>query len=231
VVLLSDLALKKNFVCICGDLGRKRFICMIDQIQWLGHGSFIIQGPPLIYINPWRVTRNGAPADVILVSHDHYDQCSLADIEKLRGPETRIIGNERVAQMVEGCTVLRPWQSASVGRACMMTVPAYSPNDSRYPQDEGGLGFVISVNFFDIYYAGDTQIIPEMSRIHPDIAILPIDGQGTLTVSEATEVVKQMVPKWVIPCNWNDSATRLDAQRFAREVGDSAEVVILPLTR
>ncbi len=202
---------------------------MIDQIQWLGHGGFFIQGPPLIYINPWRIARHTFHADVILVSHDHYDHCSLADIEKLRGPQTIIIGNERVAREVPGCQVLRPWQSITIDRANIKAVPAYSPQDWRHPIQDKGLGFIISINFYDIYYAGDTQIIPEMSRIRPDIAILPIDGRGTLTPIEAAAVVKEMRPRWVIPCNWGataEGASELDALAFKRAVGERATVIL-----
>src|SRR5436309_1097263 len=135
---------------------------MIDRIQWLGFGSFFIPGPPLIYINPWRITRNTFLADVILVTHHHYEHCSLADIQKLRGPQTRVISNELVAREVAGCEVLRPWQSMQVDRAGIKAVPAYSPNSWQHPLEDGGLGFVISLNLYDIYYAGDTQIIPEM---------------------------------------------------------------------
>ncbi|HEX2907334.1 MAG TPA: MBL fold metallo-hydrolase [Phototrophicaceae bacterium] len=202
---------------------------MIEQIQWLGHGSFFIPGPPLIYINPWRVARNTFHADVILVSHNHYDHCSLADISKLRGAETLVIGNEQVANEIEGCQILRPWQSIAVDRASIKAVPAYSPTSWQHPLGDGGLGFIISLNYFDIYYAGDTQIIPEMDSIRPDIAILPIDGNGTLTVNDAVEVVKQMRPRWVIPSNWGpltEGASELDAKQFKREVGERAEVII-----
>jgi L-ascorbate metabolism protein UlaG (beta-lactamase superfamily) len=204
---------------------------MIEQIRWLGHGSFVIDGPPLIYINPWRVTRTDRPADIILVSHDHYDHFSVADIEKLRGTQTQVIGNDRIALEVPECIVLRPWQSISIDRACIKAVPAYSPTDLRHPLTDGGLGFIISLNFYDIYYAGDTQAIPEMASIHPDIAILPIDGNGTLSVGEAVQVTEKMRPKWVIPCNWGanvaSSATRFEALRFAGEVHHAAEVMIL----
>ncbi len=207
---------------------------MIDRIQWLGHGSFIIQGPPLIYINPWRVVRSVFHADVILVSHDHYEHCSLADIEKLRGESTLVIGNKNVASQIEGCKVLRPWQSITVDLASIKSVPAYSTKKLLHPIEDGGLGFVISLNFFDIYYAGDTEDIPDMERIKPDIAILPIDGNGTLNVTDAVEVVKKMRPRWVIPSNWGavgDSATYLDAQAFKEAVGGRAEVIIPQLTR
>ncbi|MEP7291556.1 MAG: MBL fold metallo-hydrolase [Chloroflexota bacterium] len=199
---------------------------MIDQIQWLGHGSFAIHGEPLIYINPWRVTRIARPADAILISNEHYEYCSQADIAKLRGPNTLIIASQRAAAQFENCTVLRPWQSIGVGRACIKGIPAYSP---RSGSTDDGLGFVISINYFDIYYAGHTGVTPEMATLHPDIAILPINGDETMSASEAAQVTAQMRPRWVIPCNWgfnSSGANRVDAQIFAREVGKNAEVVM-----
>lgn len=202
---------------------------MIDYIQWLGHGSFVIQGSPIIYINPWRVIRTAFLADVILIGHDHYDHCSVADINKLRGTETLVIGNERVAQQVPDITILRPWQSITVGRASIKAVPAYSPNDIRHPQEHGGLGFIISLNYYDIYYAGDTDIIPEMERLHPDIAILPIDDDGTLSAARALQAINILRPRFVIPSNWGatgEGVTELEALAFKQRVGGRAKVVL-----
>jgi len=202
---------------------------MIDNIQWLGHGSFVIQSDPLIYINPWRITRKVFHPDVILIGHEHHQHFSIPDIEKLRGAETKIIGNQAIVEQLPETTLLRHWNIINIGKASIKAVPAYSPNSPKHPIEAGGLGFVISLNFYDIYYAGDTQIIPEMSRIHPDIAILPIDGNGTLTVEEAIEVVQLMQPRWVIPSNWgypSDGASLIEAHRFKRLVGDSATVII-----
>lgn len=207
---------------------------MIDNIKWLGHGSFIVEGPPLIYIDPWRVVLSTFHPDIILISHEHYEHFSIADITKLRGPDTKIICNETVASQVEGATVIRPWQSMTIDKASIKGIPAYSPDDIRHPLDAGGLGFIISLNYYDIYYAGDTKYIPEMDLIRPDIAILPIDGNGTMTISEAAEVVKKMRPRWVIPSNWGTVAggiTNLDVQTFHNEVGGRAEVITLPLSR
>jgi len=202
---------------------------MIENIQWLGHGSFVIQSDPLIYINPWRITRKVFHPDVILIGHEHHQHFSVPDIEKLRGEETKIIGNSAIVDQLPETILLRQWNSISIGKASIKAVPAYSLNSSQHPLEAGGLGFIISLNFYDIYYAGDTQRIPEMSRIQPDIAILPIDGDGTLTVEEAAEVVHAMRPRWVIPSNWGyptDGASLMDAQRFKKLVGDSATVII-----
>ena len=202
---------------------------MIESIKWLGHGSFLIQGPPIIYINPWKISKRVFHADLILITHDHYEHFSQADITKLHGPDTIIVGNERVANELDGVNVLRPWHSMTVDRASIKAVPAYSPNSFTHPQEDGGLGYIISLNYYDIYYAGDTEIIPEMDQIHPDIAILPIDGNGTLSVEEAAALTQKMRPRWVIPSNWSkraEGATSMDVLRFRELVGDSAEVVI-----
>src|SRR5688572_27624848 len=120
--------------------GTRRLSKMIENIQWLGHGSFLLQSQPIIYINPWRVIRATFHADVILIGHDHYDHCSIVDIDKLRGADTKIIGSERVAATIPDTVVLRPWQSINIDRARITAVPAYSPGDLRHPLHDGGLG-------------------------------------------------------------------------------------------
>ena len=202
---------------------------MIDNIKWLGHGSFFIQGPPYIYLDPWRVVRTTFDADIILVSHDHYDHCSIADIEKLRGKETVIIGNEQVAEKIESTTIIRPWQSMTFDRISIKAIPAYAPDGVQHQEINGGLGFIISMNYYDIYYAGDTKLIPEMERISPDIVILPIDNRDTLSVKEAVEVVELLSPRWVIPSNWGsigEGASIVDANEFKKQVGGRATVII-----
>jgi len=203
---------------------------MIDKINWLGHGSFLIQEPPIIYIDPWRVVRSVFHADIILISHDHYDHFSVADIEKLRGPSTKIITNAKVAQQLPDATVLRPWQTLNFDKISIKAIPAYSTGKHlQHPESDGGLGFVISHGLYDIYYAGDTMHIPEMRYINPDIAILPIDGNGTLTIEAAADVVKMLKPRWTFPCNWGatgEGTNRTDAIQFKRLVADFTEVMI-----
>ncbi|MEL7236692.1 MAG: MBL fold metallo-hydrolase [Chloroflexota bacterium] len=206
---------------------------MIDQLQWLGHGSFLLDGNPIIYIDPWRLAGAQLPADIILISHDHYEHCSPTDVARIRQPDTVIIGNELVAEQIEGCTVIRAWQSLNIGSVNIKAVPAYSTESLEHPREDGGLGFVISINFYDIYYAGDTQLIPEMHTLHPDIAILPIDGKGTLDIYTAAEAARILHPRHVVPCNWDKrlgGATPLDVMRFKSEVNNEFEVVV-PISR
>lgn len=194
---------------------------MIEHIEWLGHASFRIVGAPhtpLIYIDPWRVARGEQPADVILVSHDHYDHCSPADIAKLRGPETVILAGAAAAAEIEGAISLRPWQVYNLGRVSITAVPAYN---AAHPRTTENLGFVIAANYHDIYYAGDTGLIAEMARLQPDIALLPISGAHTMTIDEALEAARRLRPRYVLPSHWGggaEGASNLDARLFAERV-------------
>ena len=206
---------------------------MIEQIQWLGNASFLIKSPsntasPALYINPWRVTRADHPADVILITSDRFDRCSLADIAKLRDQHTLVIANERAAEQIENCTVLRPWQSLSFDRMCVKAVPAYDPRSHA----DAGLGFIISMQFYDVYYAGDSGLIPEMERIRPDIALLPINGSGSLTPSEAVQAANTMGARHLIPYNWGtNGATRMEAMSIVRELEGKIDTVLLTPTK
>lgn len=198
---------------------------MIESIDWLGHASFRINTEPRIYIDPWRVVRPPEPADVILISHDHYDHCSPADIAKLRAPHTIVIGNAMVGQVIEDIIVLRPWQTINIGRACIKTIPAYN---AHHPKEFEGLGFVISINHYDIYFAGDTDVIPEMDRVRADIAILPVGGRQTMGATQAADAAGRLRARWVIPSHWGSNAeggSPIDVKILANELSEGAEVI------
>ncbi len=202
---------------------------MIERIHWLGHASFRVEGPPLIYINPWRVARSAFHADVILISSDQYDHCSPADVEKLRGPQTVVLANERVAQTLgEGVTVLRPWQSFNVGPARITAVPAYTYSE-HHPISHEELGFIISIGYDDIYYTAYTDLVPELDYIHADVVIVPLlSGQGALSVERAAALARKVGARWVVPSHWGlQGGTHYDVQALARELSDEAEVVSL----
>lgn len=206
---------------------------MIDRIRWQGHGSFAIEGAPFIQIAPWRVVKTDVPPDLILLGHDHYDHCSPADVEKIRGENTVIVGSESAGRIIPGTQVLREWQSINVGKANIKAIPAISSRDPRDQKVDGRLGFLISLDLYDIYYVGEADTVGETSYLRPDIILLPIDGYGRLSVADAARLVALMQPKWAIPYNWGgagEEATQLDAQSFQSQVSGATEVLLLPVT-
>ena len=206
---------------------------LIDRIRWQGHGSFAIEGVPYIQIAPWRVVKSEAPPDLILLGHDHYDHCSPADIEKIRGENTVIVGSESVGRVIPGTQVLREWQSINVGKANIKAIPALSSRDPRNQRAGGRLGFLVSLDLYDIYYVGEADTVDENTYLRPDIVLLPIDGYGRLSVTDAARLVESMQPKWAIPYNWGgpgEEATHLDAQSFRSLVTGGTEVLLLSVT-
>jgi len=206
---------------------------MIDRIQWLGSSTFVLLGPPRIYINPVSgITDDLEQADVILLSQATYDHCSPAVLNKLCGPSTTIIANTQEADCLSGrrVQVLRPWQCITCGRARITAVPSH-PN--RPAADGAGappVGYLIALDTYDVYYADDAIALPDTQFLHPDIAILPVRNlhTGLLAIDHAIETVKILRPRWVIPSHWQGGGGRglLDVRAFQAALSPLAEVVI-----
>src|ERR671925_1420132 len=76
---------------------------LLDSLEWLGHASFrLTVGRATVYIDPYRVAEEGPPADLILVTHGHYDHFSPQDVERLSHDGTWLVGPPAVAERVSG---------------------------------------------------------------------------------------------------------------------------------
>ena len=74
---------------------------LLDALDWLGHSGFRIRaGRAHVYIDPYRVPEGSPPADLILITHGHYDHFSPQDIERLSTKRTWLIGPPAVAERV-----------------------------------------------------------------------------------------------------------------------------------
>lgn len=183
---------------------------MLERIHWLGHASFRINGPPhedgpVVYIDPRHLPADSPRADLILISHDHPDHCSPEDIARIYQEKTLIFGNRRVVdRLTWPVQLLRPWQAGATPclRVGVRAVPAYTPNHAYHDKSYGGLGFIISMMRYDIYFAGDTELIPEMEKIGCDIALLPVGGRYTMDYEEAAEATRIIRPQIAIPMHY-----------------------------
>lgn len=196
---------------------------MIENMAWFGNSSFFLQGEPSIMIDPYSVVNNGTKPDVILISHEDYDSCSPADVEKLRGEHTVVIASQSAARQLDGAVqVLRPWQVMNIGSVSIKAVPAYT-YDGSHPAEREDLGFVISRNFTDIYYAGHTDFIPDMRRIRCDVAILPLPNRmSPVTLDGVVEIVKTMNPRYVVPAG--NAVSKIELSAFERELNNHTTV-------
>jgi L-ascorbate metabolism protein UlaG (beta-lactamase superfamily) len=180
---------------------------MLERIHWLGHAAFRIDGPPTIYIDPYELGEDHPEADVILISHDHHDHCSLEDVAKIQGADTVIVTVASATEKLSGeVRVLEPGDTIDVKGLSVEAVPAYNVNKFRspgqpfHPQEAGYVGFVITLDGERIYHAGDTDCIPEMADLKEiDIALLPVSGIYVMTAEEAVQAAEAIDPGLAIP--------------------------------
>ena len=188
---------------------------MLEHIRWLGHGSFILTGEKTVYIDPWQL-QEAQPADVILITHEHYDHCSPEDVVRVRGPQTVVVATaDCVAKLGGQVQVVAPGQRLTVHGLTVETVPAYNLNKPYHPRKRGWVGYVVTMGGKRIYHAGDTDHTSEMDAVRADVALLPVGGTYTMTADEAAVAANAMRPGVAVPMHWGKIVgDRKDAERF-----------------
>ncbi|MGH9359228.1 MAG: MBL fold metallo-hydrolase [Terriglobia bacterium] len=207
------------------------------EIERKGHDTFRIAGSKVIYTDPFRLEGHDK-ADIVILSHEHFDHFSREDLEKVCTGETYIIASPLCKDGLKGITAkkttfLDAGQKVDVDGVEVRAVPAYNTNKFRepgkafHPKDEGGLGFVISMDGTRVYHAGDTDHIPEMKSIHCDVALLPVSGTYVMTAEEAAEAAATLKPRVAIPMHYGAIVgSEADAQKFKSLVkGCQVEIV------
>ncbi len=201
---------------------------LLQNIHWLGHDGFRVDGNTVIYFDPYQINQ-AVPADIILISHEHYDHCSPADIQKIVKPDTVIITNKASAGQLSGdVRIVKPGNSLTVKDITIEAVPSYNTNKEFHPREAEMLGFIVTVEGIRVYHAGDTDFIPEMRQIRADIALLPVSGTYVMTADEAVEAALAIKPVVVIPMHFGCIVgSEQDAKRFADMLSGKVTVNIL----
>jgi L-ascorbate metabolism protein UlaG (beta-lactamase superfamily) len=198
------------------------------QFERFIQSSFRIKsGDTIIYIDPHRIT-TGETADLVLITHEHFDHMDPASIKAVEGADTVIVANAPCARHLQGKVKARivgieEGQSVTEKGVQIQAVPGYNNIHRR----GSNVGFLFNLGGLTIYHAGDTGHVPEMTSLGTiDVALLPIGGTYTMDEQEAAAAVKDIRPKVVVPMHYG-YATGGDPHRFASLVGKTAEVVIL----
>ena len=199
-----------------------------SKINWLGHDAFKIDASKCIYIDPYEI-KSDAKADLILITHEHFDHCSPDDVAKIQMPETVIVTEKDSAQKVSGdVRLMKPGDSLSIDDIKIEAVPAYNTNKDFHPKKAGWLGFILEIDGVRVYHAGDTDFIPEMKDLNVDIALLPVSGTYVMTAQEAVKAALDIKPNIAIPMHYDSIVgTKDDAKTFADGLKGKIEVVIL----
>jgi L-ascorbate metabolism protein UlaG (beta-lactamase superfamily) len=210
------------------------------DIDWLGHAGFLIRNSKTIYIDPYNIKEGLPKADIVFITHSHYDHCSVVDLQKIVKEGTRIImpadSQSKIArfEVPIRMEIVEVGQEIEFGGVKVTVFPAYNIDKTFHTKEEGLLGYVIKLDGIIIYHSGDTDFIPEMEKLtgynsEKFVALLPVGGRFTMDSHEASEAAKLIKPGLAIPMHWGSIVgTKEDAIEFielCKKEGINAQIL------
>ena len=194
------------------------------------HSSIKITKGIIIYIDPFRINEEKHDADLILITHDHYDHYSPEDINKVIKEDTIIIAPKTVKELnnKENIIFVEPNKTYNIKGYKIVTIPAYNINKHFHPKENNWVGYIIKIDGLKYYVAGDTDITPENRQIKCDVALIPIGGTYTMDYKEASELINIIKPKIAIPTHYGSIVGDItDGEKFKKLVDNTIDVQIL----
>lgn len=197
---------------------------MLDNIEVLYHSSIRINKEKIIYIDPFKIDKNYNDADIVFITHEHYDHYSEEDIDKVINENTTIIIPEELLTKLlrkginkNAIITVEPNKNYMVQEIKFETIPAYNTNKTFHPKENGWVGYIIIINGIRYYIAGDTDITEENKKVKCDVAFVPVGGTYTMDFKESASLINEIKPKIVIPIHYGSVVgTEQDALDFIK---------------
>ena len=208
---------------------------MLENIEVLYHSSIRINKEKKIYIDPFKIDRNYNDADIVFITHDHYDHYSEEDIDKVINENTTIIIPEELLTKLlrkginkNAIITVEPNKNYMVQGIKFETISAYNTNKTFHPKENGWVGYIIIINGIRYYIAGDTDITEENKQVKCDVAFVPVGGTYTMDFKEAASLINEIKPKIAIPIHYGSIVgTEQDAIDFIRLLHPEIKGIIL----
>ena len=208
---------------------------MLENIEVLYHSSIRIDKEKIIYIDPYHIDKNYNDADIIFITHDHYDHYSEEDIDKVINENTTIIiPDELLTKLLRkginknAIITVEPNKNYMVQGIKFETISAYNTNKTFHPKENGWVGYIIIINGIRYYIAGDTDITEENKQVKCDVAFVPVGGTYTMDFKEAASLINEIKPKIAIPIHYGSIVgTEQDAIDFIRLLHPEIKGIIL----
>ncbi len=199
---------------------------MTDHISVNSHSSIRIDYGKVLYFDPFHISGDAHDADIIFITHDHYDHFSPEDIVKIVKPETMFVMPESMKEMAnasgipdESILAVRPNKKYAIEDIMFETVPAYNIGKRYHPKENGWVGYVVILDNTRIYVCGDTDALPENKKIECDIMLIPVGGTYTMDSAEAAAFANAVKPKIAIPTHYGDIVgSPVDGLDFSRRL-------------
>ena len=182
---------------------------MLENIEVLYHSSIRISKGKIIYIDPFKIDKNYNDADIVFITHDHFDHYSEEDIDKVINENTTIIIPEELLTKIlrkginkNAVITVESNKEYMVQGIKFETIPAYNTNKTFHPKENGWVGYIITLDGIRYYIAGDTDITEENRKVKCDVAFVPVGGTYTMDFKEAAQLINEIQPKIAVPIHY-----------------------------
>lgn len=204
---------------------------MLEKIEVLCHSSIKITKGVIIYFDPFKIKKEYHDADLIFITHSHYDHFSPEDINKVRKEGTIIIATEDLLDKLltlgftkESIIIVKQNENFNVKDINFKTIPAYNTNKNFHPKENNWVGYLLTLDNTTYYIAGDTDITKENRKVKCDVAFVPVGGTYTMTVEEAAKLINEIKPKIAIPTHYGEIVgDTSDGERFVKLINTDIE--------
>ena len=197
---------------------------MLENIEVLYHSSIKLNKEQVLYIDPFKIDKDYKDADIIFITHNHYDHYSEEAIDKVKKENTIIVIPEMMLLQVsnkgfkkEQIIAVKSNMEYCIGNIKFETIPAYNINKEFHQKANDWVGYVINLQGIRYYIAGDTDMTEENKQVKCDVALVPVGGTYTMNFEEAAELVNEIKPQIAIPTHYGSVVgTNKDAQEFIK---------------
>lgn len=208
---------------------------MLEGIEVLCHSSIRFNKEKIIYFDPFKIEKNYNDADVIFITHDHYDHYSEEDIDKVKTSDTIIVVPEDLIIKLlkkgfkkENIITVKPNERYEIKNMKFETIPAYNTNKQFHPKENEWVGYLIEIDGITYYITGDTDITEENKKIKCDVAFVPVGGTFTMDYKEAAKLINEIKPKVAVPTHYGSIVgSKEDGANFSELVNSEIKVEIL----
>ena len=207
---------------------------MLEGIEVLCHSSIRFDKGIVIYFDPFKIEKNYNDADIVFITHDHYDHYSLEDIRKVIKKDTALVLPTSLLEKAlhdgferDDIVTVEPNKSYHVKGIKFSTVPSYNVNKQFHPKENNWVGYLIEMNGVTYYISGDTDITEENKQVKCDVAFVPVGGTYTMDYKEAAELANTIEAKVVIPTHYGLIVGDKEDGERVKKLVENKEVKVL----
>ena len=196
---------------------------MLDNIIVFGQNSIKIKDKKIIYFDPFQINDMYNDADIIFITHDHYDHFDLESINKVRNDDTIIVIPMSLKNSVKDIfkldkiVIVDSNKEYNVLGFNFKTIKAYNINKSFHPKENNWVGYLIELCNKKYYIMGDTDDTEDAREVKCDILFIPIGGTYTMNYDEAADYTNYIKPEIVIPVHYGSIVGSKEYANFFKE--------------